>query len=335
MDIRISSHVTALDAGDGAPEWVHLIPAGTFSGRDGRGPYVLDAQAVLRAFGEHGMPLAIDYEHQTQAAPENGLPAPAAGWIAALSARADGLWGQVEWTERARGFIAAREYRYLSPVFEYEPKSGRVVALLGAGLTNQPNLFLNALQKYGAHTKGTNMNDELLERLRYLFNLPTLADEATVVAELDKLKTRLAAPEAAAMKRAVGLPNDAALSTLLEASIHHVADADKKIAALDNVELMRIKSDYARALERLNVLEKQAAEAEIDRLVADARTAHKIAPAMEDSLRELARLDLAACTKHIESLPVLALSAQQKKPGNAMNPAKNPLLADAERRAAK
>ena len=32
------------------PEWVHLIPAGTFSGRDGRGPYTLDAQAVHDAY---------------------------------------------------------------------------------------------------------------------------------------------------------------------------------------------------------------------------------------------------------------------------------------------
>ncbi len=144
-------HVVELAAGP-VPEWVELIPAGEFSGRDGRGPYALDTEAVQAAFASWGMPLAIDYEHQAFNAADNGQPAPAAGWVNAIDVRAGALWGQVEWTERAAGHVAAREYRFLSPVFDHD-KQGRVLRLLGAGLTNNPNLYLTALNRRGDPTR--------------------------------------------------------------------------------------------------------------------------------------------------------------------------------------
>ncbi|MCX8017648.1 MAG: phage protease, partial [Rhodocyclaceae bacterium] len=66
-----ATHTIALElpadaAGDGqplAPEWVQLIPAGEFTGRDGRGPYTLDAAAVLAAFERGGIDLPNN--HQT------------------------------------------------------------------------------------------------------------------------------------------------------------------------------------------------------------------------------------------------------------------------------
>jgi phage I-like protein len=128
---------------DDVSEWVHLIPAGTFWGRDGRGPYRLDVQAVLDAFCAHGADLPVDYEHQSLSAGDKAGPVPAAGWIQDLEARDDGLWARVSWTPTARQLLAAKEYRYLSPVFRHD-KQGRVVALEGAGLTHMPNLYLRA-----------------------------------------------------------------------------------------------------------------------------------------------------------------------------------------------
>jgi phage I-like protein len=128
---------------DDVSEWVHLIPAGTFRGRDGRGPYRLDVQAVLDAFRAHGADLPVDYEHQSLSAGDKAGPVPAAGWIQDLEARDDGLWARVSWTPTARQLLAAKEYRYLSPVFRHD-KQGRVVALEGAGLTHMPNLYLRA-----------------------------------------------------------------------------------------------------------------------------------------------------------------------------------------------
>ena len=126
-----------------APKWIQLLPPRTFSGRDGRGPYrVDDPEAVIAAtreyFGNADIPL--DYNHQTEHAAENGKPAPAAGWIKKLEGSSYyGLWGRVEWTEAGARAVAAKEFRYVSPVF-FHDKDGRVLMIQSAALTNLPNL---------------------------------------------------------------------------------------------------------------------------------------------------------------------------------------------------
>lgn len=139
-----------LPAGN-APEWVELIPApdgsGKIIGRDGRA-WVFDVQAqrnVLDAYASRAVALVIDREHATQRQAANGDEAPAAAWIERLEIRAGSLWGQTEWTPRGRDQVVNREYRYISPVFDYEPSTGRVARLVSAGLTNTPNLHLTAL----------------------------------------------------------------------------------------------------------------------------------------------------------------------------------------------
>jgi phage I-like protein len=88
--------------------------------------------------------LPIDYDHATDFGAPEGRPAPAAGWICDLEDRDGALWGKVEWTAHGADAVAMREYRYISPVFEYA-KSGEVVRLLRAALTNNPNLYLTAI----------------------------------------------------------------------------------------------------------------------------------------------------------------------------------------------
>ena len=46
----------------------------------------------------------------------------------------------VQWTDKARAMIAAREYRYISPVFPYNAVTGEVQKIVGLGLTNNPAL---------------------------------------------------------------------------------------------------------------------------------------------------------------------------------------------------
>lgn len=134
------------------PEWVMLIPAGEFSGRDGRGPFRLgDPARVIAATTalamEAGVP--IDYDHATDFAAPKGRPAPAAGWIQELEARDGALWGRVDWTPHGAAAISSREYRYISPVFQYS-SDGEVTRLLRAGLTNNPNLYLTAISARAA-----------------------------------------------------------------------------------------------------------------------------------------------------------------------------------------
>jgi phage I-like protein len=105
-----------------------------------KGTFILDAagiQSVMSAYAEHGVDLAIDYEHQTFAAVDNGKPAPAAGWFKP-EARADGLWAvNVRWTDNAAEMLRGKEYRYFSPTFEVDDKK-RITRLLPLALTNFP-----------------------------------------------------------------------------------------------------------------------------------------------------------------------------------------------------
>lgn len=133
--------------GKSAPDWVHLLPAGEVKGRDGRNWRLDRATEVIRNSQTGGTDLPIDYDHEADVPKRVAGPLPAAGWIKtdSLEAREDGIWARVEWTARARELIANREYRYLSPVLNFDGRSKQVTRLLGAGLVHRPNLSLVAL----------------------------------------------------------------------------------------------------------------------------------------------------------------------------------------------
>lgn len=134
---------------------VKLLPYGRFGGRDGRGPWTLEGKAhadeVIAATRrlQGGTDILFDYDHQSalSAVPDVGGMAKAAGWIKpdTLTAEADGIYGDVEWTRPAETAIMAREYRYYSPYFRFLKENGRVTRIINVGLTNSPNLDLPAL----------------------------------------------------------------------------------------------------------------------------------------------------------------------------------------------
>lgn len=193
-----------------APEWIELLPAGIFTGRDGRGPFRLsDPDAVIAATDGLRMNagLPIDYDHATDFAAPVGRPAPAAGWIRAMEARNGELWGRVEWTCHGAAAVVTHEYRYISPVFEYA-QDGEVQRLLRAALTNNPNLYLTAISaRAGEHEAdasrhfigalnvteanapgdGAATTDDLQEQLREVFGLAEEATPDAIVTEVRKL----------------------------------------------------------------------------------------------------------------------------------------------------
>ncbi len=131
------------------PEWIELLPTGPeVVGMDGR-RWVNDTpQRILTAFQQRGRPMVIDWEHASEHRAPHGLDAPAAGWIDRMEVRAGAIWGHVqEWTARARQQLTERAYRFLSPVFQFEKVSGRIVNITSAALTNTPNLTLVALNR--------------------------------------------------------------------------------------------------------------------------------------------------------------------------------------------
>src|SRR5271163_4221823 len=178
-----------------APDWIELLPAGVFFGRDGRGPFRLDDPAAVIASTtalQMNAGLPIDYDHATDFGAPEGRPAPAAGWIRELADRAGALWGRVEWTARAAGSIAAHEYRYVSPVFQFDPKDGVVTRLLRAGLTNNPNLHLTAIAASLTTAAANETRDEPMDfptnELRELLSLEGDATVADVVAKVRELR---------------------------------------------------------------------------------------------------------------------------------------------------
>jgi len=138
----------ALNADGGAPEWIELIPAGRdVVGFDGRSWIMEDADGVVTAFNSRGRPVPLDWEHATQIRASRGEEAPAAGWIERLANRSGAIWGKMSWTDKGRESVASRAYRFVSPAFDFDPASRVIKALVHAGLTNQPNLRLAALNR--------------------------------------------------------------------------------------------------------------------------------------------------------------------------------------------
>ncbi|CAN5129842.1 hypothetical protein BH10PSE8_BH10PSE8_01000 [soil metagenome] len=231
----ISSLHFQLPAGQ-APEWVHLMPVGTFSGADGRGPYALkDAAAVITASMTAGK-LAIDENHSIDKAAPEGRPAPARGWIVEMEARADGIWGRVDWTGEGKRLVDDHAYRGISPVFVSAKAGGAVVKILRAALTNDPNLTLTTL-----HSRTPDM--DFLAKLRAALGLKADVAEDAVLTAVTSHAAIVTAH--AALLTAAGLKADAAPADLVAQVTTHAADAGKlgaiathfKTAGLDLAKL--------------------------------------------------------------------------------------------------
>jgi phage I-like protein len=184
----VRAYMFAVLAKGDAPDWIEVVPAGTINTRDARGPYLnSDPQAVIDATEALDMNagLPVDYDHATDLAAPEGRPAPAAGWMQEFQVRDGAIWARVEWTAAGAQAIAAGEWRYISPVVEVsKDKQRRVLRILRAALTNNPNLYLAAI---AARDKGDKMDqDEFRARMAALCGLEADASHEQIVAEMNK-----------------------------------------------------------------------------------------------------------------------------------------------------
>lgn len=312
----------AMPDDDGAaPEWVHLLPAGEIRTGDGRGPYrVRDAAALMAASLVPGDRLPIDENHATDLAAPRGEPAPARGWIVELQARADGLWGRVEWTAAGRRLVAGKAYRGLSPVIQHL-KDGTVTAVLRASLVNRPNLRgLTALHLLGSPSDHPALdasfqeNDmTLLEKLLAALGLPAATTEEAAIAAVTTMhaaraETSTALQAALApIAKAVGLAETADAAAVL-VGVQGVAAAaghgtDQVVTAL--------QQELAAVTTRLNTLlddgKKKAAESFVDQAIRDGRVGVK---PMRDRYVALHMADPANAEALVNAMPVLGGGGQ-------------------------
>ncbi|MDO9069329.1 MAG: phage protease [Deltaproteobacteria bacterium] len=233
------------------PDWVELIPAGRVQGRDGRYWENSDPAAIIARFLNSGVDLPIDLEHATELKAPKGEPAPASGWIKALENRQGTIWGKVEWNASGKDLVGSKQYRYLSPVILYVKESGEIAGLTSVGLTNRPNLTLQALNQQqgesspqGQDPKENSMN---LKALLAAMGLPETATETEALNAIQKMKSDLASANnsmAASTDLAKFVPRGDYDAVLARATNAETVLADQKKSALETA----INSEIALAL---------------------------------------------------------------------------------------
>jgi phage I-like protein len=291
---------SSVELSDGkAPDWVELIPAGpVVTGRDGRTWLFDDASQALvqSSFTERAIDLPLDWEHATQLRAPVGQEAPAGAWIKALEIRDGALWGRVDWTPRAAMQVEAREYRFTSPVFDFDPDTRRIARLVSAGLTNKPNFLMTALnQENPEHTV------KLSPAFLALLGLPDTATEDQAIAAATSLKATAQA-----------------------------ANTEQR----HNLEQFMPRADYNAVLERATNAEQALAthkkaehNKEVDALITAATQAGKITPATVDYHRAACQDEsgLARFKAFVEAAPVVAAASSlgEQKPNQAHSTALN------------
>ncbi len=285
------------------PERFQVFPFGTVE-IEGSAAFVVDETAmdrVVERFAARGLDMVIDYEHQT----EGGVQAPAAGWIKRLENRGKaGLWAVAEWTERAREYLAAREYRYYSPVFLVSGRDKRLAELLRVALTNAPRLnwIRPIVAKHGADTNHSTTEEEqgmeFLKTIAKQIGLPETAGAEEVSGAVRRLQDSAGAVACKEVLDALGLAEGTGKSEAV-ATIHAL-----KQARLTGPDL---------TLE-VAALKRKLAERERDDLVDGALKAGKITPAQREWAEKYALGDPEGFTLFVSKAP-------QVVPLDALHPA--------------
>lgn len=300
-----------MDESGAIPAEFQLFPFGVVR-IEGADPIVVDETAmdcVIERFLARGLDMVIDYEHQTEGA-DYASPdgkAPAAGWIKTLENRGrDGLWARVEWTQKAREYLANREYRYYSPVFLVSKGTRRLFELLRVALTNAPRL--NWIRPIIAGAVALNREKEnqmeFLKHIAKLLGLSEAASEDQVAAAVKGLQgsrdfVRLSAKTAGIAETATGEQVLEAIRGLKEhraPACREVLDAlglkhdvsQSEIVA--TIHALRQRPDET-VIREVAALKAKLASRDRDELVAAALKDGKITPAQKEWAEKYALAD--------------------------------------------
>lgn len=300
-----------------------IIPEGEFRGIDGR-PF--DATAwiltperghqIVAVLNQRHIDMVVDYEHATLKAIETGEPAPAAGWLKPngfVYVEGVGICStQFEWTDKAKNFIDSGEYKYISPVLFYN-KTGAVIGLHSVALTNKPNLdqlpeakLAAAAQDFLSTSQDSEMNEELLERLRWMLNLPVSATAEDIIAELNKLASQL--------NEKTGTTVAANAQNLFDAvaAIDQLKMAANSRAVLNPAEFVPM-AVYKEALSSASTANANAQAKELDDLIVAACSDGRLTgKATIDWVKDQAKTSPEFVKSYLGDLPKIAALNQQQ-----------------------
>lgn len=200
-----SSETVAADAAFA----VQVAPFGDFKGtlhmKDGKTKPVvqhLDEQAferVLNAWASRGSPeLLVDADHGSC----GGGSTKAYAWASNLRVEPGrGLVADFRFTGAGASAVNAREYRFVSPVFDCGD-DGQVLGISSVALTNRPNLPVSCVlnrESTGDVNVEDNEGKPNMEKILSALGLGPDASEDDAVAAIDGLKKKVADSESAAL----------------------------------------------------------------------------------------------------------------------------------------
>lgn len=298
-----------------APARLRVLPDGLFSAPDGRPgnmegvtakSWVLNAkaaQAVIARFTALGLELPLDYEHQTLKNAENGLPAPAAGWITGLTYEPGvGLLADVRWTDAGGDYVAKGEYKYLSPVFPFDKQTGEVLSLHSVALTNKPGL--NVLGEIAAMAALATQND-------FSRRLPGSGRTTNEETTMDKTKVLVA------LGLALDTGDETAM-TALSATVQKANTLEQQVVALKANQFDPAKhiplDEHKKVTGELTALKESQAKTEHEQLVVAALSDARILPANEAYWRKQPLAALQEFLKDARPLAVLTGTQTGGKP---------------------
>jgi phage I-like protein len=259
-----------------------------------KGKFLFDDQAardVMAAYERHGVDCMIDLEHLSLDPEAENYDPDARAWYK-LSVRDGALWAtEVEWTPDGEDRLRNKKQRYISPFFEFDPKTKRIKAVFNAGLvavpaTNDtPALIaasLRARQKLGS------LPNEAIDMNKILSALG-LKDDAT---EEDALAAIKALTDGGGdsdevmkkLRKALKLADDASADECMSALSEKLGDDeepsdddDKKekeeLKALAKLnpklygELMALRAGKSEVDKRIGKLEKLTEQQQVDAFI--------------------------------------------------------------------
>lgn len=301
----------------GLPAELQIFPFPEYTNDDGT--FVTDAEsqkACVAYFNERGVKIPIDYEHQTML----DEIAPAAGFIGALVAggKAGLLASAIEWNARAAEFIRSGEYRYHSPVYLVETKTGRVVAVLCLALTNLPKshhqvelyeqVAAKAIAQLNTAKGGTTKMEDFIQSLRYMLGLSLTTTMTELKAALQKVHDALPDGDAMLMEVSAKAGDgdkpmtiaDALGLTALAENGEDAAEAGEVAAPAELLELLELPAEATIAEIQAKVIDLRAPAGMVSREEHD-RVVAELAQAKKDLAERAAKTDAERLDQMIEA----------------------------------